>query len=365
MERLKIISADSHVFEPHDLWWNALGEKYGDKTPRIIDEYQGQKGKFFYTGAQVISLDHREDFTLKKVLDHMREVGYIPESRLAYQRQDGIEAEVLNATNSMDVMRGKDRVVARECAQVYNDWLAEFCTYSPKRFVGTALVMIDDVAWGVGELQRATRRGLKGALINLDAPEGAPPYRDRAYDRFWAEAEHLEAPITLHVVTGRCESPVHFHTPQEQQDAPRATIDIYTEIMRVLINEFIYGGILDRFPKLKLLDSEFEISWIPWFMHRVDVPLEQIANRHGLPKPEMRPSEYMRTRVWHGFIDDPYALAVIPFIGADQVMWGTDFPHEEGIGLGAQETVAKTVSGLSEEDKKKIIHGNAAKLWDI
>ena len=48
----RIISADSHFMEPYDLWWNPLGEKFGDRTPRVLDEYRGQKGKFFYSGYQ-------------------------------------------------------------------------------------------------------------------------------------------------------------------------------------------------------------------------------------------------------------------------------------------------------------------------
>lgn len=362
---VSIISADSHVMEPPDLWWNALGDKLGERTPRIINEYLGQKGSFFDSGAQVISLQHREEFTLSQVPDRMRDVGHIPEARVAYQDEEGVEAEVLNPTNALHVMRGKDREVARACAEVYNDWLVEFCSYRPERFVGTSLVIIDDVEWGIGELKRATENGLNGAMINLDALEGAPPYRDRVYDRFWAVAEEMVAPITLHVVTGRSPSPVHFFSAEEQEVAPRGLIAIYTEIMGVLINEFIYGGILDRFPKLRLLQSEFEISWIPWFMHRVDVPLEQVAGRHNLPKLEMVPSEYMRTRISHGFIDDPYAMDVLPHIGVDQVLWGTDFPHEEGIGIGAQEFAAANITGLSDEDQYKLIRGNAERLWDL
>ena len=73
----------------------------------------------------------------------------------------------------------------------------------------------------------------------------------------------------------------------------------------------------------------------------------------------------MKTRIWHGFIDDPYALMVIPHIGADQTLWGTDFPHEESVGLGAREIAAKTVGGLPREDQEKVVGGNAAKVWGL
>ncbi len=362
----RIISADSHVIEPSNIYWDALGEKFGDRTPRFLDEWQGRKGRFFFDGRQAVDVAVRDERMISKVTPRMREAGYIPEARVAYQEEDHIEAEVLNPQSMRLILRGVDREVVRASARAYNDWLAEFCACDTRRLIGTAAMPIDDVGWAVGELERVTNKGLRGAMIPIEAPEDLPPYRDPVYDPFWAAAQEMGSPISMHILGGsRFPNPAAFTTSEEKGEGVRTLMLFFCEIMWVLANEFICGGILDRFPKLKLVDSEFDISWIPWFMNRLGYPTEQLTNRLSMPMPQMRASDYMRTRIWHGFIDDPYALDVIPHIGADQILWGTDFPHEESVGLGAQEIAARIVGGLPREDQEKVVGGNAAKVWGL
>ena len=147
-------------------------------------------------------------------------------------------------------------------------------------------------------------------MIHCRAPEGCPPYRDPIYDRFWAAANAAGAPVTLHILTGRVLDPLilarTFQTPEEHQENPGLWVELINELQPVLANDFIFGGILDRFPQLKLVCSEFEMSWVPGFMARLD-QIEEIAPRLYLPQLEMRASDYMRTRIWHGFINDTAA----------------------------------------------------------
>ena len=95
-------------------------------------------------------------------------------------------------------------------------------------------------------------------------------------------------------------------------------IALMYEIMGVLANEFIFGRILDRFPRLKLVCSEFEISWIPPFMWRLDQMQEDFGYRLDLPKLDLKASDYMRRRIWHGVIDDPFAAESVKKIGTEQ-----------------------------------------------
>lgn len=367
MERIfdRIVSADSHMMEPSDLWVQRMGDEFGEATPQFMSEYEGRQGRFFNTGYQVTRLGDMEKEEDAKVTRRMREAGYVPEARIAYQDEDGVDAEVLNPTWMLMVVQGRDRRLVRAACQAYNDWLAEFCSHSPKRLIGTPVIPIDDVQWGVNELYRTTKNGLKGALINLDVPEGAAPYQDSVYDGFWSALQELDAPATVHVLTGRQPSPFNFHRPDEYKYAPRALAMVLTEIMPVLANEFIYGGILDRFPKLRLVCAEFEISWIPWFMFHLDDTMGALAARLGLPHTKIKPSEYMQSRIWHGFIDDPFALDAVPHIGAEQVLWGTDFPHPGSIGLGTQGTAQRTVAGLPDEQQRKIVADNAVRVWNL
>jgi uncharacterized protein len=370
----RIISADSHVMEPLDLWWEALGHKFGDRTPRPLNEYQGRKGTFFYTGYQgwpISQIRTNNPDTEAAVLEAeekgLAACGYNPAVRVRFQEEAGIEAEVLNTTRLLAIMRNPDVEIVRACAQVINDWEAEFASYNPKRLIGVSVIPMHDFDWAVGELERTVKKGLKSTMINCQAPEGRPPYRNGIYDRFWAVAEEAEMPITLHLLTGRALDPLIFaytQTPEQRQENPGLWVELFNEIQAPLANDFIFGGILDRFPNLKIVCSEFEISWVPGFMARLD-QIEEIAPRLYVPKLKMRASDYMRARVYHGFIDDTHAADSIPLIGASQILWGSDFPHIRSIGLGAQEAVNKLLAILPRGDQEKIVGGNTAQVFNI
>ena len=364
----RFISADSHVFEPPNLWWDHLADKWGEKLPRVINEFQGEKGEFFYNGIDdaVIELVSRQRVRDAKLDPKWQEAGTVPELRKVYQHEEGVDAEILNPTEGLTFLQTKNRDMLRDCCAVYNDWLADYCSHDPKSLIGTAIIPIEDVDWAAKELERTTAKGLKGAFINLEPPEGSPPYSNSYYDRFWSAAREIDAPITLHIGTGRIRTGLSLITPEERRDMPVGIIMSRAEVMWVLARDFIYGGILDRFPGLTLLCSEFEISWIPWFMNEMDRNMQRTWTiTYGYPSPKMLPSEYMKTRVFHGFIDDPFISEIGPIVGIDRILWGSDFPHPEGIGLKARQTLDGILGGLSADDREKLTSTNAAALWGL
>lgn len=358
----RIISADSHVMEPRDLWLKTIGHEFGDHTPRILSEYLGTKGTFFYTGRQVLKITET-DLEAQKI--GFQEAGYVPEVRVKFQKDAGVEAEVLNATLMLLILQSPYRNVVRAAARVFNDWMTEFAAYDRKRLIPIGIIPMDDAEWAVIELERIIQNGHKGAIIHLIPPEGCPPYRDKIYDPFWAHAEEAGIPVTLHIITGRVPDPLHFHTQEEQGDSPKTQIALMYEVMGVLANEFIFGKILDRFPRLKLVCSEFEVSWIPSFMWRLDQMQDDFGARLQLPRVEKKASAYMRENIWHGVIDDPFALHAITNLGADRVMWGSDFPHVRSIGLDTHNRLSKMFGTLPRTDVEKIVGKNAADVFGI
>jgi len=355
-----LISADSHVMEPKGLWASTLMNRFGDNTPRIINEHLGKKGTFFYTGRQVLKVG-QTDQEAQKI--GFQEAGYLPDIRVEFQKRVGVAAEILNATMMLLIIQGRYNNVVRACASVFNDWLGEFCSYDRKRLIGVAMIPMDDVDWATNELERIAKLGHQGAIINLIPPRGCAPYRDPIYDPFWARAQEMGLPITLHIITGRTPDPLHFHTREEQGESPATQIALMYEVMGVLANEFIFGQILDRFPRLKLVCSEFEISWIPSFMYRIDQMQEDFGHRLDLPALEMRASDYMRERIWHGVIDDPFAAEAALKIGVDRVMWGSDFPHVRSIGLDAQNRLSAMFESLSPEDTEQVVGATVRKVF--
>ncbi len=356
-----VISADSHVLEPPDLWSKAMESKYGVETPRMLHDGTSEQRHFFYAGTQL--LDMTGHFAMQERLG-ANQTGHVPEARVAFQKETGVQAEVLIGTLMMNLMQSMRGEALRASASAYNDWLAEFTSYDPGRLIGVGMVPINDVAWAVREFERLASRGFKSMVINLVPPPGCPPLRDRAYDPLWARAEEMGLPIMLHSATGAIPNPLHVYSRKEREEAPGTLIQVMSEVVPALTNEFIFGAILDRFPGLKVISNEFELSWVPHYMWRLDQIQGDFSRRLSLPKLKMKASDYVRHRVWHGVINDPETRFAVERIGVDQIMWGSDYPHNIGI-ADAQQALARALEGFSAQDQAKVVGGTAASVYNL
>jgi predicted TIM-barrel fold metal-dependent hydrolase len=362
----RIVSADSHTLEPTDLWLKALGDKYGDDTPHVVDAYAGTEGPFFFTGKQYARFEEQQD---KAAQAGTPDAGFDPAARIEFQNKTGIEAEVLYPTLGLSILHSSNRPdyrhVVRDASRVYNDWLGEFIAHDPARLIGSAMIPMDDLDWAVAELERTAKMGFKTPMIHAAPPEGCPPYRDACYDRFWAAAQAMDLAVTLHIVTGRVPDPMACHTVAEWEEGPNMFLDTWEEIPHVVATDFIFGTILDRFPKLRVVTAELELSWIPNFMRRIDMIQGVYSNRLQLPKLDMKASDYLKTRIWHGLIDEGASIPVIAELGVDQVVWGSDFPHTISVGAETDATLTALFEGIAPADQDKLVAGNATRLFGL
>jgi predicted TIM-barrel fold metal-dependent hydrolase len=361
-----IVSADSHVLEPFDLWSRALGARYGDRVPRKVNHFAGRDGEFFYCGKEACVLEElvSVDAASRERVDELLQAGEDPVVRERCMDKDGVAAEVIHATWTLYAMRADDPQLVRDCCRVFNDWLAEYCRHNPARMVGIAMIPIDDVKWGVAELQRVARLGLKGAVIHTRNPEGTPPYRHPVYDPFWAAAQDLNLPITLHIITGRARDPYTLHG-DERSEAPRCSVEIWTEVWPVLSTEFIFGGIFDRFPRLRVVLGEYEVAWVPYFRFRVERAQRLFTSDFGLRKPNRMPGDYLRENVYFGMIDDPLAVRALDDIGADRVLWGSDFPHPPCTYPNTHAVLDRVLAGLPADVQRKVVGENVMAVYGI
>jgi predicted TIM-barrel fold metal-dependent hydrolase len=123
--------------------------------------------------------------------------------------------------------------------------------------------------------------------------------------------------------------------------------------------------VLDRFPRLKIVTGEYEISWLPSFMFRLDQMQTGFAALMPLPKLKMVASDYVKTRIWHGLVDDPHRYEAIPHVGVDQILWGSDFPHVRSIGPETQETLRKMFGQLPADQQDKVVGLNTISLYGL
>ena len=377
MSELKyVFSADSHIVEPFDLWTNALGAKHGDLLPQEVSNCNGVQGKYFYTGIEYIQIadldptDTADSGADSSGLDPELEAKVMrtngdPALRLELMDLDGVAAEFITSTWMLFSMRIQDMAVVRDCCSVYNDWVAEYCSHDPKRLLASAMIAMEDVDWAVAELEKAAKRDMRGAVIYCDTKPHMLPYRHRHYDRFWAAAQDLNMPVMLHIVTGQVQDLYTLQTPAERQLIPRLSLELFQEGGLVLANEFIFGGVLDRFPKLQLILGEFEISWLPNYLFRLKQLQGALGQSVGLRKTDRPIEEYFATQVWHGFVDDEYFDRSYDVAGPTRILWGSDFPHPRNTFPNSHAILERVLKNVPDHVKADVAGLNAARLFGV
>jgi predicted TIM-barrel fold metal-dependent hydrolase len=239
----------------------------------------------------------------------------------------------------------------------YNEWLVEMCGEAPDRLVGLALISMYNVDHAVKELQRWTKRGLRGAMIANVPPEGTE-YSDALYDSFWAAAEEIGAPISIHTLTSNRKTSYRFS--RELRGAARYP-ENPMEVMLTL-GEILTSPLLDRHPRVRLVLAEADTGWLPWLLARVDRGHERYARQNNIHT-KLKPSEYFHRNVSAAFIMDRVGVFTRDFMGVDNLMWSSDYPHTDSTWPRSRESIEHDFAGVSEADRIKMTCTNAAKLY--
>ncbi len=367
MPALRVISADSHVMEPADLWATRLDARWRAQAPRVLKNEDGPGYSFVAPGLprQPVAGAFAAGVSGEAYKQHLERAGYEaahpggwdPAARLDAQAADGVAAEVLYTTLGMRLFPLRDAELQERCFRAFNDWLIEYCSHAPKRLLGIAAIPLWDVAAGVAELERCARLGLRGGMI-WGGPPPDLPYRSERYDPLWAAAQDLSLPLSLHVVTGMGEeSRVEF------SDAPMRYMNLVHEVQRSL-GDLVLGGVLERFPRLQIVAAESDTGWLPHFMQRLDRADAKFGALLGR-RLALAPSEYVRRQVWATFLDDAVGAAFFESHGEDTFMWGSDFPHSDSTWPDSGKVIEKNLAGVPERVARKLVCENAAALYGI
>ena len=245
----------------------------------------------------------------------------------------------------------------------YNDWVAEFCGSFPDRLKGIALLNVDQVEVGVKELERCAEMGLAGAMIPVSPPEGAR-YDSPMYDLLWAAAQDLEMPLNLHIGTPRPARGQGFPEVDTMTPSFNSNQDHW---VRMSLGDIIFGGVFERYPKLQMGAVEFELSWTTYFLDRIDYTYTQRARREGWYrfKEDMIPSDYFHRNVFVSFQEDARGIRDRHDIGVDNLMWGSDYPHQESTFPRSRQILEEILGDCTDEERAKIAGGNAARVYNL
>jgi predicted TIM-barrel fold metal-dependent hydrolase len=368
MADYRIISADSHMVEPPGLWLERLDRKYRDHAPRVIEEYHGKKGAFFAAeGLRPLPVGgiFGSGKTSEELPEHWRK-GYEaapksvwdPAERLKEQDTDGVSSEVLYTSLGMFLYGMDDAELRAACFKVYNDFVAEYCRYNPRRLVGLGLVELEDIMAGVAELRRCAKLGLRGAMVWAAPPEERP-YTHPDYKPFWGAAEELDMPISLHILTER------------RPGAGAGRRNFLTNYLGIphgiqnTLGVMILGGILEEYPRLNLVSAENDVTWFPHFMYRLDHAYDRFRHFQKLELP-LRPSEYVKRQVYATFQFETVGPDLVQSYGAERMMWSSDYPHTDSPWPHSREYIeGEAFKCISPAQTQLIVAGNAARLYHI
>ena len=390
----RCISADSHLEIRPDRYTKRVPAKYRDRAPKVINLEDGtlavlQEGQPLERLISNISCglpyEERRPFDPLPGENYENSPGTgSPEQRLQEQDKDGVDAEVLFPGNVgpgfWRGIRNDDgyKVVVR----AYNDWLAEeYCAHAPDRLIGVGVIPITNVDDAVNELQHCADLGLKA--IAIDSFPAGNRYPTGNDDRFWAAVVDLHMALTIHV---------EFGFPRRSRGAPAATgpsfkytrqPDPEHHVPDVIerfnkygfrgskqVVQMIWGGVFDRFPKLNIYVAEVQIGWVPNWMDQMDNEYgrqQYWAERVlGLTRLRRMPSEYARENCYWGFNRNPAGVRIArQEMGIDKVMWASDFPHLESDWPNSQRVIAENFAAVPEDEKSKMIVGNAVKYFRL
>lgn len=326
-----LISADSHVVEPRDLWTTRLPSELRDLVPELRARREDKPG----------ATD--------------------PADRLGVMETDSVSMEVLYPTYGLTQYRLEDAHLQEECFRVYNDWIVEYCDATPGRLVGVPMIAAYDIDHAIAELRRTTDAGLKGALLWHIPPPGLE-YTTDHYDRLWAAASEIGAPINLHILSG-----FSYSSKQRARGIEQFRGSVEYKLMDAIhvLFDFIYYGTLERFPDLKLVLVEFEIGWIPWLLQQWDYYVRRHGEMNGYSL-SLTPSEYFERQVYATFVSDNVGTSQFARgWGIRNCMWSNDFPHGNTSWPNSRRIIARDLPGLSDRDRARVVRENVAELYRL
>jgi predicted TIM-barrel fold metal-dependent hydrolase len=359
-----IISADSHITETPDTYAERIDRRFVDRAPRLV--HDPARGDLFVIdgldkpipmGLVAAAGKRAEDLKMFGArFEDLHRGGWDPDARLADQDRDGIAAEVLYPTVGMMLCNHPDFDFKHACFEAYNGWIAEYAAAHPERLFGVGQTAMRSVEDGVRDLQRIKDLGLRGVM--MPGNPAIADYDDPMYDPVWEAAVALGLPLSFHILTSGSDT--------LKARGPR--LNAFMSIIRGcqdIIGLFVFGGVFERHPRLKLVCVEADAGWAPHFMYRMDHAYER--HRYWLTGTTLTrmPSDYFREHVYMTFQDDWTAFQVKDLCNVRRLMWANDFPHSDSTWPHSQAILAKQAALLSEEERDLVLHDNVASLYNL
>ena len=389
----RIVSVDDHVVEPPHVWERWLPAKLRDKGPRIerrgvgtmrhvgggtyeqtFDPDGPQADCWVYEDLVYIHRRHvaavgfdRDEMTMSPMTyDEMRPGCYDPKARVDDMELNWVEASLSFPSFprfcGQTFLEAKDRELAEACVYAYNDWMVdEWCGDSGGRLIPLPIIPLWDVELAAAEVRRNASRGARAVCFSeIPAVLGLPSIHTGDWDPFFAACAETGTVVCMHIGSSS-------KMPATSADAPvavAATLSFGNAMSS--LTDFLFSGVLVRFPDLKLAYSEGQIGWIPYILERADdVWLEHRAwggVRDIVPEP---PSTYYYRQVFGCFFRDRHGIESLETVGVDNTTFETDYPHTDSTWPHTKKVAQELMAGLSDDVVHKLVRGNAIRMLEL
>ena len=360
MVALKYISSDSHVREDDD-FKNMVPIEYRHRLPHKEKingaDYSVVEGRKKRRSDLAESRINDDDLNRQFRSDPTG--GRDISRRLEDHARDNVVGEVIYPDGMLALMASPDISFQMGVAKAYNDWVHGIFGKHPGKFAPAAILPTKDVPMAVEEVIRLKGMGFR--VVSCPISVGDQAYRLPVYEPLWSILEETGMVPSFHIFTGTKD-----HLPEGAGDEDYGGILSYMiEAMAEAIQptaQLLSSGVAMRHPDMNFVMVECGGGWLAWVLYALD---EQYERKHMWiePKLDMKPSEYFRRQGHVTFGDDPVALTNLGYTGEGALLWGSDYPHDEGTFPHSEAVIDRIFQGLSEETKRKIVFENASNLY--
>jgi hypothetical protein len=360
-----IVDADGHVVEPESAW-AGLPDAV---RPRITRDANGYE-HVVVGDTEILAVPlgnlarpgstFDDPATFRPLADALPG-GWDPALRLADMDAEGIDQAVLYPSIGLYFCIVPEPAAAVALAKAYNDWLAGYCEADPRRLFGAAMLPLQNPAAAAAELRRAVGElGFVAGFVRPNPVLGRS-LCDRAYEAVWDAAEELDVPIGIHEGSS-------VTVPTLGADRPfnpmilHAVSHSFEEMLACA--QLITFGVLERHPALRFVFLESSGGWAPFWLERLD---EQVESFGGFcPDLKLRPSEYFARQCAISFeVDERTLPALAPFVGAERIVWGSDYPHHDATFPGAVAALRHTIAPCPTATQAKVLGLNARGIYRL
>jgi predicted TIM-barrel fold metal-dependent hydrolase len=381
---IPIIDADTHLTEVPDLWTARVPSKLREYAPYVdVHPQTGQRrwrlGDTWLAGDTGFSRipGEQDERSFPASWADVDPACYDNKARLAWMDAHGMAAQVIYpnflAFEGHAVMALKDLTVQVGLIQTYNDYLAEFASIAPNRFILLCSLPFWNIDASIAEMRRCKAMGFKGVLWAATMNRHKlPQFYDTYWDRFYAEAQELGMSINFHVGVGYTEDDSNAAIQKSVEPDPRdltyRTAIGFQSNART-IAKLILFEVCERFPRLNFVSVESGFGFVPFLIEALDWQWTHVDGPEKRPD-MLLPSEYFRRQIFSMFWFETGTLSQLPD-WADNTMFETDFPHNTSLVPDSRlspdpATLAgQHVDRFGPEIMSKVLSGNAARVYDV